>query len=223
MKTIASASSKFISWSFLFALAFAIPLQSFGQSVEDSSAVVNTESPTTTTTKTTLPLETCKVKNFGKVTDFYFRGAQPKAEQYAQLAGIGVKTVIDLRDDAKDYAQSEAEAAGLVYLSLPMSDTKYPPQETIQRFLELIKDSANVPIYVHCAGGRHRTGIVTAVYRMTFEGWDIEKAYDEMKDYDFYTRWGHGAMKKFVFNYWNELQAKRKETALTPTATTVVP
>jgi protein tyrosine/serine phosphatase len=86
-----------------------------------------------------------------------------------------------------------------------------------------VKDQANAPIYVHCAGGRHRTGIVTAVYRMTFEGWNIEKAYDEMKDYDFYTRWGHGAMKKFVFNYWNELQTKRLESPLTPSATTVLP
>ena len=45
------------------------------------------------------------VENFGQVTDFYYRGSQPKGEEYNQLAAIGVKTIIDLRDSPKDYAK----------------------------------------------------------------------------------------------------------------------
>jgi hypothetical protein len=52
---------------------------------------------------------------------------------------------------------------------------------------------------------------------MTNEGWDVERAYNEMKDYDFYTRWGHKAMKTFVFDYWKELQAQRQRAALPET------
>ena len=173
--------------------------------------------------KPTLAVENCKIKNFGQVTDQYFRGAQPKPEEYQQLAALGVKTVIDLQAETSSFAKAKAEAAGLLYINLPMSDTKYPPQETIQRFLELVKDQANFPIFVHCRGGRHRTGAFTAVFRMTFQGWDVEKAYDEMKDYDFYTRWGHKAMKTFVFDYWTKLQTQRKETAAQTPPVTVVP
>ena len=173
--------------------------------------------------KPTLAPENCKIRNFGKVTDQYFRGAQPKPEEYAQIAALGVKTVIDLQTEISPFAKAKAEAAGLLYINLPMSDTKYPPQETVQRFLELVKDQANFPIFVHCHGGRHRTGAMTAVYRMTFQGWDVQKAYSEMKDYDFYTRWGHGPIKDFVFDYWTKLQAERKEAAAQTPPATVVP
>lgn len=152
------------------------------------------------------------VHNFGKVTEFYYRGAQPKDDEYSQLAAIGIKTVIDLRDDPKDYAKPMATQAGLKYINLPMSDKSYPASDAADRFLSLINDKANWPVYVHCAGGRHRTGAMTAVFRMKIQGWGIDRAYDEMKDYDFYTRWGHKAMKSYVFDYYRGLTHSRFET-----------
>ena|SRR5205085_3883048 len=160
----------------------------------------------------------CDVVNFGKVNEHYYRGAQPEARQYEQLAALGIKTIIDLRDDPRDYAKPMAEQAGLHYFNLPLSDTKFPTEENVKKFLELANSEQNWPVFVHCAGGRHRTGAMTAVYRMTFEGWDVNRAYEEMKDYDFYTRWGHKAMKTFVFNYWKEFQARRLRPAAVETS-----
>lgn len=162
-----------------------------------------------------------EVNNFGKVTDFFYRGAQPKRDEYRRLASVGVKTIIDLRDDPKDFSRSAAEQSGLKYVNFPMSDHDYPPADTAEKFLKLVSNESLWPIYVHCAGGRHRTGVMTAVYRLTVEGWDIERAYREMKVYDFYTRWGHGEMKDFIYDYNRVLQEKR--TALngaSPAATT---
>jgi len=150
------------------------------------------------------------VNNFGKVTDFFYRGAQPKEDEYEQLAALGVKTVIDLRNDPKDYAEATARQFGLKYINLPMSDKNYPAEDADDKFLSLVNDKANHPVFVHCAGGRHRTGAMIAVFRMKMQGWDIEQAYDEMKDYDFYTRWGHKAMKKYVFDYYRELLISRR-------------
>ena len=152
-----------------------------------------------------------KVENFGKVNDHFYRGAQPEEDQYKQLAELGVKTILDLRDDPRSYAKTMAEQAGLRYINLPLSDTKYPSEESVKKFLELANSEQNWPVFVHCAGGRHRTGAMMAVYRMTFEGWDVNRAYEEMKDYDFYTRWGHGAIKKYVENYWQRFQAKKSQ------------
>ncbi|MCI0659871.1 MAG: tyrosine-protein phosphatase [Acidobacteria bacterium] len=154
-----------------------------------------------------------EVENFGKVTDFFYRGAQPKEDEYNQLAAIGVKTIIDLRNDPKDYAQSLTERAGLKYINFPMNDKSYPATDAASKFLELVKNEENWPVYVHCAGGRHRTGAMAAVFRMTIQGWDINRAYEEMKTYDFYTRWGHKAMKQFVFDYYREINGKRGETS----------
>jgi protein tyrosine/serine phosphatase len=154
-----------------------------------------------------------EVDNFGKVTDFYYRGAQPKGDEYDQLAAIGIKTIVDLRNDPKDYARELAERAGMKYINLPMSDKEYPAPKTPSEFLVIANNKENWPIYVHCAGGRHRTGAMTAVFRMTMQGWDVNRAYDEMKDYDFYTRWGHKAMKKFVFDYYRDMNNKVESIA----------
>lgn len=151
------------------------------------------------------------VENFGKVTDFYYRGAQPRDGEYKQLANIGIKTIVDLRNDAKDESKTLAESAGLRYINLPMSDKAYPAADAAEKFLSIVSDKENWPVYVHCAGGRHRTGAMTAIFRMNTEGWDANRAYEEMKNYDFYTRWGHKAMKKFVFDYYQLFSSHKGE------------
>jgi protein tyrosine/serine phosphatase len=149
---------------------------------------------------------TIKIKNFGQLDGRFYRGAQPKESDYKDLAALGIKTVVDLRDDPASYEKREVEAAGMQYVNIAMSDTKYPKEEQIQQFLKLASDPATGKFYVHCAGGRHRTGVAGAVYRMTYYGWDYDRTYKEMKDFDFYTRWGHGAMKDYVQDYWQHVQ-----------------
>jgi protein tyrosine/serine phosphatase len=147
-----------------------------------------------------------KIKNFGQIDGRFYRGAQPKESDYKDLAALGIKTIVDLRDDPASYEKQAAEAAGMQYVNIAMSDTKYPKEEQIQQFLKLASDPATGKFYVHCAGGRHRTGVAGAVYRMTYYGWDYDRTYKEMKDFDFYTRWGHGAMKDYVQDYWQQVQ-----------------
>src|SRR5690242_16492611 len=142
-----------------------------------------------------------KIKNFGQMDDRFYRGAQPKEEDYKQLAAIGIKTIIDLREDPTDYEKRDAEAAGIRYINLPMSDKDYPPAATIDQFLKVVDDPSTGKFFVHCAGGSHRTGVMGAVYRFNHYNWNFDQAYAEMKKYDFYTRWGHGEMKKFVEDY----------------------
>lgn len=142
-----------------------------------------------------------KIKNFGQMDERFYRGAQPKKDDYASLAALGVKTIIDLTDEPESYEKPLAEAAGIKYVNIPMSDTKYPKPENIEAFLNLVNDPATGVFYVHCAGGRHRTGVIGAVYRFNKYGWNFDQVYSEMKQYDFYTRWGHGAMKDFVVDY----------------------
>lgn len=148
------------------------------------------------------------IKNFGQMDDRFFRGGQPKEQEYRELAALGVKTIIDLRDDPKDYGKSTVEALGMRYVNIPMSDKDYPPASKIDEFLKLIDDPSTGKFYVHCAGGRHRTGVIGAVYRFNHYGWNYDQAYAEMKKYDFYTRWGHGAMKKFVKEYATNFPSK---------------
>src|SRR5712691_8546435 len=148
-----------------------------------------------------------KIRNFGKMDDRFYRGAQPDESDYKDLKALGVNTVIDLQDHPTSYERRDVEALGMRYVNIPMSDSSYPKEDQIQAFLNVVKDPATGKFFAHCAGGRHRTGVVGAVYRFTVNHWNYDQAYAEMKDYDFYTRWGHGDMKKYVDDYWQRIQA----------------
>jgi protein tyrosine/serine phosphatase len=147
------------------------------------------------------------LKNFGVCDGHIYRGAQPKPEEYAALKALGISTVVDLRQDARPYARASAEAAGLKYVNIKMDDGDKPYDEQIAAFIAAVTDPANGKIYVHCAGGRHRTGATIAVYRMAIQGWTAEAAYREMKAYDYYSRWGHGGYKTYVFDYYARMHA----------------
>lgn len=149
------------------------------------------------------------IKNFGKVNERIYRGGQPEDDEYEQLAAIGIKTVIDLREDPEKYARRSAQDAGLRYINIRLNSKRPPTIEESDQFLRLVNDQNNWPVFVHCAGGRHRTGVLLAVYRMEMDGWSARQAYEEMKDFKFYSSWGHGDMKAYVFDYYNRMLARR--------------
>lgn len=151
------------------------------------------------------------ISNFGQMDDRYYRGARPKKGkgQFEALKALGVQTVIDLSDKPRDYEKEEAAAAGLKYINIPIADGGYPDPAHIAEFLRLANDPETGVFFAHCAGGRHRTGITGAAYRMTKYGWPLEKAYKEMKNFDFYSSWGHGDQKKFIYEYAAKLEADR--------------
>jgi len=158
------------------------------------------------------------IKNFGQMDERFFRGAQPKEDEYRELAALGIKTVIDLREDTEPYSKTQAEAAGLVYVNIPMIAKKYPESSQVDQFMKLVNDPSTGKFYVHCAGGRHRTGAMGAVYRFNHYNWNFDQVYAEMKKYDFYTRWGHGDFKKFVQDYAASHQNKATSTATITTS-----
>jgi len=146
-------------------------------------------------------LSRISIENFGQISDVYYRGAQPKGDDYRDLASIGVKTVIDLSNDQKEEGQL-AQAAGLKFFRIPLTTTSAPPSAAVVQFLKLVNDPANQPVYVHCQGGRHRTGIMTAVYRMTHDHWTPDRAFAEMVQYQFKKGFvSHDALRNFVYNF----------------------
>jgi protein tyrosine/serine phosphatase len=148
-----------------------------------------------------------KISNFGKMDDRFYRGGQPKKGSYEALKALGIHTIIDLTDKPKDYEKEEVEALGMRYVNIPIPDKSYPTDELVTSFLKTVDDPETGVFYVHCAGGRHRTGDMGAVYRFTKYGWDYDKVYQEMKNYDFYSSWGHGKQKDFVSDYASKVKA----------------
>jgi len=147
-------------------------------------------------------LDRIRIDNFGRINDNYYRGAQPEARDYADLAAGGIKTVIDLTRDGRDEERELVESAGMNFYRIPLTTTDRPSDAAVAQFLKLADDPANQPVYVHCQGGRHRTGVMTAVYRMMHDGWTADQAYVEMKQYRFEGLLSHPVLKNFVYDYY---------------------
>lgn len=156
-----------------------------------------------------------KIKNFGQMDERFFRGARPKAEDLQALAALGVTTIIDLTDNSREYEQPAVEAAGLKYINIPMVDKSYPSLDQVNEFLKVVNNPETGKFFVHCAGGRHRTGVVGAVYRFNVDKWNLDQALAEMNQYEFGSGFGHSKQKDFVKDYWNQFQTQNTAAAAT--------
>ncbi|HST53639.1 MAG TPA: tyrosine-protein phosphatase [Pyrinomonadaceae bacterium] len=168
------------------------------------------------------------IKNFGQMDARFYRGAEPKtADDFNALKQLGINTVIDLQSEPASSERSMVESLGMRYVNIPMIDKAYPKPEWVAAFLKTVDDPATGKFFVHCAGGRHRTGAMGAVYRYEKYGWNYDQVYAEMKQYDFYTSWGHGDFKTFVEDYGRQMQtrganANATSTVSAPVITTAV-
>jgi tyrosine-protein phosphatase SIW14 len=185
----------------VLAVAFSFPL--IGQT-----------NPTSSIKHANVALPSVHIKNFGQINENYYRGAQPEGQDYNDLASLGVKTVINLIKDEKGEEVSTVQRMGMKYVHIPMTTGTPPTSAQIKQFLSLVEDPANQPVFVHCVGGKHRTGVMTAVYRMTENGWNSDQAFREMKQYKFGADFMHPEFKDFVYHY---------QPDHTRTATTVSP
>ena len=161
-----------------------------------------------------------KISNFGQMDEHFYRGAQPKKNDYDALKALGINTVVDLQEKPTGYEKLAVEAVGMRYVNIPIVDKGYPTQENIDAFLKLIDDPQTGVFYAHCAGGRHRTGDMGALYRFTKYGWGYDQAYKEMENYDFYTSGGHERAKDFVVDYAAKIVASHSAASLTKVAPT---
>ena len=197
--------------TFLFACALATGLA--------VSPVVGAGAEKSSTATTSAPATPAiGIDNFGRINETYYRGAQPDGRDYTDLAALGVKTVIDLQQDGLAIERQLVESAGMRFFRIPMTTRTAPTSDDVLRFLQLVNDPANQPVYVHCAGGRHRTGVMTALYRMTHDGWNPDQAFKEMKQYDFGADFLHPEFKRFVYGYHSEPKAPIAVEAVAATA-----
>ena len=129
-------------------------------------------------------------ENYGGIPNFstvdpepnaIYRGGQPSRAGIATLKDMGVKTIIDLRDDAVRWERREAADAGIRYINIPSNAARTRPAP-IAAFLSAV-ESAEKPVYVHCRRGRDRTGLEVACYRLVHQSdaWTRQAVIDELR------------------------------------------
>jgi protein tyrosine phosphatase (PTP) superfamily phosphohydrolase (DUF442 family) len=136
------------------------------------------------------------------VNDHIYRGGQPTDDGFRELARLGIKTVIDLRQIGEHSQADEQKIVtglGMHYISIPMMGMSTPKDDQVGQVLALMNDTVGGPVFVHCKRGADRTGTVVAVYRISQDGWENKKALSEARSYgmSFFER----AMQHYVMNY----------------------
>jgi protein tyrosine phosphatase (PTP) superfamily phosphohydrolase (DUF442 family) len=141
-------------------------------------------------------------------TPILIRTPQPDAGDLEELHDRhGVRTVLNLRgeNEEKGWFQEErrgVRAIGARWEHLKVSGTRTPEPDLIAEFFALVEDRERWPIVMHCAGGIHRTGVLSALYRVQYQGWDAERAVEEMEDHWFdWTTRDRDALKRFLRAY----------------------
>jgi tyrosine-protein phosphatase SIW14 len=122
--------------------------------------------------------------NFQKVDGHVYRGAQPTNSGFKELAQLGIKTVVDLRDIGEHSQADEQKVVtdlGMRYVSIPMHGMSTPKDDQVAAVQALFNDTTSGPVFVHCKRGADRTGMVVAVYRISHDQWDNKKALSEAK------------------------------------------
>ena len=109
-----------------------------------------------------------RIDNFGRVDHTYYRGAEPPDDQYAALATLGIKTVIDLRSgDVEADDKRFVERAGMKYAHIPMTTHQPPTPSMVETFLAIVTEPANQPGFVQWRRRGHRTGVHAAAIECT--------------------------------------------------------
>lgn len=128
------------------------------------------------------------ITNFGMVSPGIYRGALPVRNHVQFLKERGIKTILTLDGNKRQIAAEKAIGAALriPVVSIPMSFFWRPRSHQVNAALALIRDRRNHPIYVHCHGGKDRTGLIIGLHRVENEGWSPEAAFNEMLRYGFH-------------------------------------
>lgn len=123
------------------------------------------------------------VGNFHQVDNHVYRGAQPTNDGFRNLAKLGVKIIVDLREPG-DRSRSEEKLVigdGMRYVPVPMNGMHAPSNKSIAQVLNLLENPSTGPVFVHCRRGADRTGSVIACYRIEYDHWQNDKALAEAR------------------------------------------
>jgi protein tyrosine phosphatase (PTP) superfamily phosphohydrolase (DUF442 family) len=129
-----------------------------------------------------------------------YRSGQMTADGFADfVAAYHPRTIINLQDDYPDpdirlgyfcpgsIKESElCRQLGVHFVFLPpdlIPRRQLPAHRpaAIDSLLAIMDDPANYPILLHCRAGLHRTGVMTAVYRIEYQHWSPAEAMRELK------------------------------------------
>jgi hypothetical protein len=142
-----------------------------------------------------VPVALPGVRNFGKIDESVFRGQRPESLQgIRSLKKEGVTLIVDMIDNPVmqgDITREQAWAnkTGIRYINLK-TGVKNLDMKQIRKIIAEIDAEVNPAdgrppgkVFIHCARGADRTGVVDAVWNVTHNDWSAREALAKMRQY----------------------------------------
>ncbi len=136
------------------------------------------------------PVIGIELDNFYQLSEEVYRSKQPDDEAMAALEGMGMRSILNLREYHSD--EDDAQDTHLKLYHVPVNAGDVDDAFVIKALRAIA--TAEKPILIHCWHGSDRTGVVAAMYRMVFQSWPRKEAIDE------FINGGYGYHKRFYPN-----------------------
>ena len=127
--------------------------------------------------------------NLFRVTPTLYRSAQLGQADVAELKALGIKNVVGLRAFHSDddwLRKSGIKENRIKIYTWAVSD------DNVVAALKAIRAAEKEgPVLLHCWHGADRTGLVSAMYRVLYQGWSKAQALDELQNggYGYHAMW----------------------------------
>lgn len=139
----------------------------------------------------------CNIRNMHQVCPGIFRSGQPTAKNFQELDRLGIKSVLNLRNILSD--RRKARKTSLSLYRVRMRAGKICDRHIIEAIKVIL--NAPKPLLVHCRRGSDRTGVVIALYRIVVDGWDKDRALNELlRDEYGHQRWLYPNIIEYILN-----------------------
>ncbi|EFC87210.1 MULTISPECIES: tyrosine-protein phosphatase [Neisseriaceae] len=147
--------------------------------------------------------------NLYRIDDKLYRSEQPVPEDGETISQQGIKSVVNLRffdrnDD--DYLKQY----GINIINRPLLSWNVKPKDIAEILYLIEKQQQNGAVLIHCYHGADRTGLIAGMYRILYQGWQIEEAKAEMQ----HGPYGYHSIWKNIANLFTEAKIQEVKNHL---------
>ncbi|AMP14229.1 tyrosine-protein phosphatase [Collimonas pratensis] len=119
----------------------------------------------------------------------FYRSAALQPKDIKTLNALDVKTVVNLRSFHSD--DDLLKNTGIKAVHIGINTWEINDKNVIDALRAIRAGARQGPVLLHCWHGADRTGLVSAMYRVVFQGWSKQMALEELTDggYGYHSLW----------------------------------
>lgn len=143
--------------------------------------------------------------NLYRIDDKLYRSEQPVADDGDAIEKLGIKSVINLRYFDRNDNDTHLKNRGLTLLNRPLRSWRIKPEDIAQTLYLIEKQQQQGAVLIHCYHGADRTGLISGMYRIIYQGWTVADAKEEM----LHGPYGYHSIWKNIANLFTEKTVKQ--------------